>query len=151
LPPAVLSLLAGEDFPELRTLLSAGEELTSELLGAWLQPGLEIYNGYGPSEPAIGATFMRLEPSTPLPPPIGRPKPNYQAYVLDEHLNPVPAGVIGELHIGGAGAARGYLTQQELTRQRFIPAPFIPGGRLYKTGDLARRRPDGTLVFAGRV
>jgi hypothetical protein len=96
---------------------------------------------------------MKLEPGTPLPPPIGRPKPNYQAYVLDPHLNPVPAGVTGELHIGGPGVARGYLNQPELTRQRFIPDPFRPGpgARLYKTGDLARRRPDGTLEFAGRI
>ena len=150
LPPAVLSLLAGEDFPELRTLLSAGEELTSELLGAWLRPGLDIYNGYGPTEASIGATFMKLEPATPLPPPIGRPKPNYQAYVLDPYLNPVPVGVTGELHIGGAGVARGYLSQPELTRERFIPDPFR-GGRLYKTGDLVRRRPDGTIGFIGRA
>jgi amino acid adenylation domain-containing protein len=151
LPPAVLGLLAGEEFPQLRTLLSAGEELSSELLRAWLRDGLEIYNGYGPTEASIGSTFMKLEPGTPLPPPIGRPKPNYQAYVLDGHLNPVPPGVTGELHIGGAGVARGYLNQPELTAQRFIPDPFRPGGRLYKTGDLARRRPDGTLVFAGRI
>jgi amino acid adenylation domain-containing protein len=151
LPPAVLSLLTGEDFPGLRTLLSAGEELTSELLGSWLRDGLEIYNGYGPTEAAIGSTFMKLEPTTPLPPPIGRPKPNYQAYVLDEFLNPVPVGVTGELHIGGAGVARGYLHQPQLTSERFINDPFRAGGRLYKTGDLARRRPDGTLVFAGRI
>jgi AMP-binding enzyme C-terminal domain/AMP-binding enzyme/Phosphopantetheine attachment site len=96
---------------------------------------------------------MKLEPGTPLPPPIGRPKPNYQAYVLDPHLNPVPAGVTGELHIGGPGVARGYLNQPQLTRERFIPDPFRPGpgARLYKTGDLARRRPDGTLEFAGRI
>jgi amino acid adenylation domain-containing protein len=151
LPPAVLNLLTGEQFPDLRTLLSAGEELSSELLRAWLRPGLEIYNGYGPTEASIGSTFCRLDVDTPLPPPIGRPKPNYQAYVLDEHLNPVPVGVTGELHIGGAGVARGYLNRPELTRQRFIPDPFRPGQRLYKTGDLARRRPDGTIVFAGRV
>ncbi len=151
LPPAVLSLLTGEDFPGLRTLLSAGEELTSELLRHWLRDGLEVYNGYGPTEAAIGSTFMRLEPSTPLPPPIGRPKPNYQAYVLDQHLNPVPAGVTGELHIGGAGVSRGYLNRPGLTAERFIDDPFRPGGRLYKTGDLVRRRPDGTLVFAGRI
>ena len=153
LPPAVLNLLTGEHFPELRTLLSAGEELSSELLKAWLRDGLEIYNGYGPTEASIGSTFMKLEPDTPLPPPIGRPKPNYRAYVLDPHLNPVPAGVTGELHIGGPGVARGYLNQPELTRERFIPDPFrpAPGARLYKTGDLARRRPDGTLEFAGRI
>ncbi len=151
LPPAVLSLLTGEDFPGLRTLLSAGEELTSELLRHWLRDGLEFYNGYGPTECSIGSTFMKLEPSTPLPPPIGRPKPNYQAYVLDQHLNPVPVGVTGELHIGGAGVSRGYLNRPDLTAERFIDDPFRPGGRLYKTGDLARRRPDGTLVFAGRI
>ncbi len=153
LPPTVLNLLTGQQFPELRTLLSAGEELSSELLKAWLRDGLEIYNGYGPTEASIGSTFMKLEPGTPLPPPIGRPKPNYRAYVLDTHLNPVPVGVTGELHIGGPGVARGYLNRPELTRQRFIPDPFrpAPGARLYKTGDLARRRPDGTLVFAGRI
>ncbi len=151
LPPAVLSLLVGEKFPELRTLLSAGEELTSELLRSWLTDGLEIYNGYGPTECAIGSTYMRLEPTTKLPPPIGRPKPNYQAYVLDEHLNPVPVGVTGELHIGGAGVGRGYLNRPELTKERFIDDPFRPAGRLYKTGDLVRRRLDGTLVFVGRI
>jgi amino acid adenylation domain-containing protein len=151
LPPAVLNLLTGERFPSLRTLLSAGEELSGELLREWLRDGLEIYNGYGPTEAAIGSTFMKLEPATPLPPPIGRPKPNYQAYVLDTHLNPVPVGVTGELHIGGAGVARGYLKRPDLTRERFIPDPFTPGQRLYKTGDLARRRPDGTIVFAGRI
>jgi amino acid adenylation domain-containing protein len=154
LPPAVLTLLTGEEFPELRTLLSAGEELSSELLRAWQRNGggtMEFYNGYGPTEASIGSTFMKLEPSTPLPPPIGRPKPNYQAYVLDAYLNPVPVGVTGELHIGGAGVARGYLNRPELTRERFIPDPFIPGQRLYKTGDLVRRRPDGTLEFAGRI
>jgi amino acid adenylation domain-containing protein len=157
LPPAVLSLLVGEKFPDLRTLLSAGEELTSELLRSWLRDGLEIYNGYGPTECAIGSTFMKLEPTTKLPPPIGRPKPNYQAYVLDEHLNPVPVGVTGELHIGGAGVGRGYLNRPELTSERFIEDPFPRrsgengAGRLYKTGDLVRRRPDGTLVFAGRI
>jgi amino acid adenylation domain-containing protein len=153
LPPAVLTLLTGEQFPGLRTLLSAGEELSSELLRAWQRDGLEIYNGYGPTEASIGSTFMKLEPDTPVPPPIGRPKPNYQAYVLDAQLNPVPAGVIGELYIGGAGVARGYLNRPELTAERFILDPFRPGPgrRLYKTGDLARRRPDGTLVFAGRA
>jgi amino acid adenylation domain-containing protein len=152
LPPAVLNLLTGEKFPGLRTLLSAGEELTSELLRAWLSQGqLEIYNGYGPTEASIGSTFMRMDADTQLPPPIGRPKPNYQAYVLDGYLNPVPVGVIGELHIGGAGVARGYLNRPELTRERFIPDPFRPGGRLYKTGDLVRRRADGTIVFVGRA
>jgi acyl carrier protein len=87
-----------------------------------------------------------------MPPPIGFPvRPNYQAYVLDSYLNPVPVGVIGELHIGGAGVARGYLNRPELTRERFIADPFHPGRRLYKSGDLVRRRPDGSIEFAGRI
>jgi amino acid adenylation domain-containing protein len=153
LPPTVLNLLTGQEFPELRTLLSSGEELSSELLKAWLNIGADIYNGYGPTECSIGSVFMKLEPGTPLPPPIGRPKPNYRAYVLDTYLNPVPVGVTGELHIGGPGVTRGYLNRPDLTEQRFIPDSFRPGpgARLYKTGDLARRRPDGTLVFAGRI
>jgi amino acid adenylation domain-containing protein len=151
LPPTVLNLLIGQQFPDLRTLLSSGEELSSELLKAWLHIGADIYNGYGPTECSIGSVFMKLAPSTPLPPPIGRPKPNYRAYVLDPHLNPVPPGVTGELHIGGPGVSRGYLNRPDLTREKFIPDPFRTSGRLYKTGDLARRRPDGTLVFAGRI
>ncbi|MGH3411295.1 MAG: AMP-binding protein, partial [Streptosporangiaceae bacterium] len=96
--------------------------------------------------------FMPLDPGTQLPPPIGRPvRPSYQAYELDPHLNPVPVGVTGELHLGGASVARGYLNRPELTRERFIPDPFRPGQRLYKTGDLVRRRPDGTIVFLGRA
>jgi len=71
--------------------------------------------------------------------------------VLDPHLNLVPAGWTGELHIGGASVARGYLGRPQLTRERFIPDPFRPGQRLYKTGDLVRRRPDGILMFAGRM
>ena len=86
-----------------------------------------------------------------IPPPIGRPSPNYRAYILDPDLNPVPAGVTGELHIGGHGVARGYLGRPDLTAQKFIPDPFTPGRRLYKTGDLARRHPDGTITFAGRI
>jgi amino acid adenylation domain-containing protein len=153
LPPAVLSLLVGEEFPRLRTLLSAGSELSAELFHAWLRDGLELFNGYGPTEASMGATFMRMDADTQLPPPIGRPKPNYRVYVLDQYLNPVPVGVTGELHIGGAGVARGYLNRPELTRQRFIADPFAgtPGARLYKTGDLVRRRADGTIVFAGRI
>jgi amino acid adenylation domain-containing protein len=153
LPPAVLSLLVGEEFPALRTLISTGEELSSDLLRAWLRDGVEMFNGYGPTEATMGSTFARLDAGTPLPPPIGRPKPNYRVYVLDGYLNPVPVGVLGELHIGGAGVARGYLNRPELTRDRFIADPFsgVSGARLYKTGDLVRRRADGSIVFVGRA
>jgi amino acid adenylation domain-containing protein len=149
LPPAVVALLTGQSFPDLRLLLSAGEELSSELVRKWLRPGLTFYNGYGPTEAAIGAAFCEIDGSV-FPPPIGRPKPNYQAYVLDPHLNPVPVGVAGELHVGGAGVTRGYLNAPDLTARRFIDDPF-GDGRLYKTGDLVRRMPDGNLVFLGRI
>jgi acyl carrier protein len=92
---------------------------------------------------------MVVDGST-FPPPIGRPMPNYRAYVLDDNLNPVPVGVVGELHLGGAGVTRGYLNQPELTAARFIPDPFMPGTRMYKTGDLVKRLADGNILFLGR-
>jgi amino acid adenylation domain-containing protein len=152
LPPAVLDLLPAGEYPDLRVLMAGGEELPAEVVRRWIRPGLRLVNAYGPTETTVNATYGELDAATPMPPPIGRPAgPNYQAYVLDRHLNPVPAGVSGELHIGGASVARGYLNRPDLTRQRFIPDPFTPGQRLYKTGDLARRRPDGTIVFCGRI
>jgi amino acid adenylation domain-containing protein len=151
LPSAVLSLLADEQFPSLRVLMTGGEELPSEVARQWLRPGLRFVNAYGPTEATVIATWHELD-GTVYPPPIGRPNwPNYQVYVLDEHLNPVPPGVTGELHVGGAGVARGYLNRPELTQERFIPDPFRSGGRLYKTGDLVRWRPDGTIAFVGRA
>ncbi len=151
LTPSVVSLLGGEQFPQLRVLMCGGEELPSDLVGQWLRPGLRFVNDYGPTETTITALFCELDKQLPLPPPIGSPAPNYRAYVLDEYLNPVPPGVTGELHLGGAGVARGYLNRPGLTAARFITDPFVPGGRLYKTGDLVYRRPDGTIVYAGRT
>jgi amino acid adenylation domain-containing protein len=150
LTPSVLRLLAAEQFPGLRALVSGGEELPAGLARAFLRPGLRFYNTYGPTEAAVVTTYTLLDTGQ-APPPIGRPLPNYRAYVLDADLNPVPVGVTGELHIGGAGVARGYLGRAELTRTRFIPDPFAPGQRLYKSGDLVRRRADGAIVFLGRA
>ncbi len=149
LPPAVVNLLSGQEFPGLRFVMSAGEALSSELVHAWVRPGLRFFNGYGPTEDTVIATFAELDGAV-LPPPIGLPVANAQAYVLDKNLNPVPVGVVGELHMGGAGVTRGYLNAPELTEQRYIPDPFGEG-RLYKTGDLVRRLPDGNIVYLGRM
>jgi amino acid adenylation domain-containing protein len=152
LPTAVLDLLPAGRYPDLRVLSVGGEQLPAEMVRRWIGPGLRLVNGYGPTEATSIAVIADLDSATPMPPPIGFPvRPNYRAYVLDEHLNPVPVGVFGELHLGGAGLARGYLNRPELTRERFIADPFVPGERLYKSGDLVRRRLDGSLEFAGRI
>ncbi|HEV2643858.1 MAG TPA: condensation domain-containing protein, partial [Candidatus Elarobacter sp.] len=96
------------------------------------------------------ATLHECDPRVDADPPIGRPIDNVRIYLLDERGEPVPAGVPGELHVGGAGVARGYLNRPELTAERFIQSPFVVGDRLYKTGDLARYLPDGTVEFLGR-
>ncbi|HEU5269930.1 MAG TPA: amino acid adenylation domain-containing protein, partial [Jatrophihabitans sp.] len=152
LTPTVAALLAAEPLPRLRTLVFGGEALPVELVRAWLRPGLRIINVYGPTETTMVATYAELTSAEDTV-PIGRPMPNCQVYVLDPALNPVPAGVVGELYIGGAGVGRGYVNRPELTGRRFIPDPFSgrAGARLYKTGDLVRRRSDGQLVFVGRI
>jgi amino acid adenylation domain-containing protein len=152
LPPAMAGLLIGEQFPGLRILLVAGEEMPAHLVTGLLRPGLRLGNAYGPTEDTVLATIAELD-GTVLPPPIGLPVVNTQAYVLDARLNPVPVGVIGELHLGGSGLARGYLNAPELTGQRFVRNPFDdrPGARLYKTGDMVRRLLDGDIVFVGRT
>jgi amino acid adenylation domain-containing protein len=152
LSPSVLNLLVEQDFPDLRVLFSVGEELRTELASRWLRPGLRLCNGYGPTETTVLAAFTEVD-ATLMPPPIGRPPANYQAYVLDSWLNPVPIGVVGQLYVGGAGVARGYLNRPELTAERFIEDPFgaDAGARLYQTGDLVKRLPDGNLMFVGRA
>jgi amino acid adenylation domain-containing protein len=115
-----------------------------------------LINAYGVSEATIDSSYFEsatVNLSVDRLVPIGRPFANTQIYILDSHLQPVPIGVAGELHIGGAGVARSYLNQPKLTEQKFIPNSFSnePGDRLYKTGDLGRYLPDGTIEFLGRV
>jgi amino acid adenylation domain-containing protein len=131
-------------------VLIGGEAVPRELADRLLGHGGSVWNMYGPTETTVWSSVHRLEPGGPVL--IGRPIANTQLYVLDRSLSPVPAGVTGELFIGGAGVAHGYLGRPELTAERFVPDPFAsPGGRLYRTGDLCRFRADGALEFLGRA
>ena len=118
-------------------------------------PHSRLINLYGASEASDDTTWYdtSLAPSELSRVPIGRPIANTQVYVLDQHLQPVPIGIPGELYVGGAGLTRGYLNRPELTAERFIPHPFShePGARLYKTGDVVRYRPDGNIEYLGRL
>jgi non-ribosomal peptide synthase protein (TIGR01720 family) len=121
-----------------------------------LSPDCMVLNHYGPTEATVGATTNRLsgEDAAPLSDtvPLGRPLANVRAYVLDQRLRPAPIGAPGELHIGGAGLARGYINRADATAEKFIPSPFSSDGeRLYKTGDLARYLGDGRIEFLGRT
>ncbi len=153
LPPACLYGLEDlESLGPVETLIVAGETPTSALINA-LATNIEVFNAYGPTEGTVCASAWRapkgLEASTIL---IGRPIANTRIYLLDAHAQPVPLGAVGELYIGGAGVARGYLNQPELTAERFLDDPFSPlaGARMYRSGDLARYLPDGNLEFLGR-
>jgi len=136
----------------LRTVVLAGEAPSATLVKAF-GPQTAVFNAYGPTETTVWATTW-LRPAGFDDPvvPIGRPIANARIYVLDDHRRPVPVGAVGEIYIGGAGVARGYLDQPELTAARFFEDPFAgdAGGRLYRTGDLARYRADGNLEFLGR-
>jgi amino acid adenylation domain-containing protein len=144
--------------PGLVRVNLAGEPVSRALVEALYAAGAgEVYNLYGPSETTTYSTVAHLASGESGEPGIGRPIANTRAYVLDRHLQPVPIGIPGELYLGGAGVARGYLGRPALTAERFVPDPFgpsagaEPGGRLYRTGDMARWRPDGTLEFLGRL
>ncbi|MGV9349087.1 amino acid adenylation domain-containing protein [Streptomyces spiralis] len=149
LPPAVL-LGTGFDSAAGVTLVTAGEACTREVAEA-ARPFGRVINAYGPTESTVCATMHRLD-SAESPVPIGRPLANTRVYLLDSLLNPVPAGVAGELYIAGAGLARGYLKRPGLTADRFVANPFgAPGERMYRTGDVACWSADGELVFLGRA
>jgi amino acid adenylation domain-containing protein/non-ribosomal peptide synthase protein (TIGR01720 family) len=134
-----------------RKVLCGGEALPADLAARLIEGAGHVWNLYGPTETTIWSAANRLDPDHPAP-WLGRPIANTALYVLDGHLEPVPVGVVGELHIGGAGLARGYHRRPGLTADRFVPDPFSSTGeRLYRTGDLARWRADGALDYAGRA
>ncbi len=133
-------------------ILSGGEALSRMLADSLLDGNKELWNLYGPTETTIWSMVHRIEDNNATV-PIGRPIMNTEVYILNNSLQPVPIGVKGELFVGGAGVARGYLGRPNLTAQRFICDPFSerPGARLYRTGDLARYQSDGTIEVFGRL
>lgn len=147
----------------VRLVIAGSDKVLKKHLATWKQhavgKNIPVYCGYGPTETTITATLYKGQDTTQGLTDsvfIGQPLADTQTYVLDAHLQPVPIGVPGELHIAGMGLARGYLYQPELTEEKFIPNPFSAldahtSARLYKTGDLVRYLPDGNIEFLGRV
>jgi enterobactin synthetase component F len=132
--------------------LVGGEPLSAELAARLKGRAARVTQFYGPTETTIWSTAFELDQIGADPPPIGRPIVNTQVYVLDQDRQPVPTGAIGELYIGGAGVAKGYLLRPKLTEERFLANPFAgDGSRMYRTGDLARWSDDGLLEFIGRT
>jgi myxalamid-type nonribosomal peptide synthetase MxaA len=150
-PSALLALPPG-DFPDLRLVLVGGEAPSPELIARWSKDRIFI-NAYGPTETTVNASMVSCGNGAPSDPTL-RPAANKQLHVLDDHMEPLPAGVPGELYIGGAGLARGYHGRPDLTAERFLPDPFgLPGssGVLYRTGDRAMRLADGRIRVLGRT
>src|SRR5262249_22505755 len=158
--PSLYSLLLDQSAPlhlaSLKNVIVAGEACPPRLIDRHFQlvAPPTLFNEYGPTEGTVWCSVQEFQiGEAKETAPIGRPISNIQIYVLDSHQNLVPIGTPGELHIGGAGLARGYLDRADLTAEKFIPHAFsdLPGERLYKTGDLVRFVKDGTIEFLGRV
>ena len=152
-----MMLEAPTAFLGLRQFLVGGEPMPPQAAAIALRtlPGIRLINGYGPTEAAVytcchTVTAKDVEGVSSIP--IGKPIANTTVYILDEHMQPVPPGLPGELYIGGDGLARGYRNRPELTAQAFVPDPFsaVPGARLYRSGDIVRWREDGAIEFLGR-
>ncbi|HZF13194.1 MAG TPA: amino acid adenylation domain-containing protein, partial [Thermoanaerobaculia bacterium] len=157
-PSAMTELVRAGALPAgVRTVNLAGEPLKGSLAEALYAAGVSrVFNLYGPSEDTTYSTFERVERGSRREPTIGRPIAGTRVRLLDPEGEPVPVGVPGELHLGGAGLARGYLGRPELTAERFVPDLLgnpggAPGERLYRTGDLARHLPDGRIEYLGRL
>jgi amino acid adenylation domain-containing protein/thioester reductase-like protein len=150
--PSRIGMLLGnhsEALQHLSEILIGGEALPQVVLEKLQKiTHAKLFNMYGPTETTVWSTIMELTDTRVL---IGKPINNTQIYVLDQHKQPVPCGIIGELYISGDGLARGYLNQPELTAEKFLANPFVSGAKMYHTGDLARWLPDGNLEFLGRI
>ena len=150
--PTLLAMMEGE-LPTIRILIVGGEACSRDLVRRWCQPDRRMFNTYGPTEATVIATWTECDPERAVT--IGEPLPGYTAFVMDAAGQPVPHGETGELYLGGAGLARGYVGRDDLTRERFVFIKLAESGdvptRLYRTGDLARWTDDGQLEFLGRA
>ncbi|HET8773600.1 MAG TPA: amino acid adenylation domain-containing protein, partial [Thermoanaerobaculia bacterium] len=151
LPVGVAALCEARDLPALSHLIVGGDVCPPALVERW-QGKARFFNAYGPTETSVCASVHECDGTDARVVPIGKPFASARIYILDAHRELVPVGVEGEIYIGGAGVARGYLGRPELTAERFVDDPFTPGpsDRMYRTGDLGRWLPDGTIAFAGR-
>ncbi|MEM8718482.1 MAG: amino acid adenylation domain-containing protein [Cyanobacteria bacterium P01_G01_bin.39] len=156
--PSALATLPAAELPDLKMVLVGGEAPSAELINQWSENRLFI-NAYGPTEVTVNASMVSCGNGNPVEPTIA-PSANKKLYICDRHLQLVPVGVVGELHIAGVGLARGYLNRPDLTAEKFIPNPFLSRGefgsnfssaQLYKTGDLAYYLPDGRIQLLGRI
>ncbi|TKJ54752.1 non-ribosomal peptide synthetase, partial [Pseudomonas sp. CFBP13506] len=137
----------------LKRIVCSGEALAVDIQQQVFAklPNAGLYNLYGPTEAAIDVTHWTCMDEGRDSVPIGQPIANLATYILDSSLEPLPAGVTGELYLAGVGLARGYHQRPSLTAERFVASPFVAGERLYRTGDLARYRTDGVIEYAGRI
>jgi amino acid adenylation domain-containing protein/non-ribosomal peptide synthase protein (TIGR01720 family) len=152
--PVLLEALPPEDYPELEQIFSGADRCPPQVAARW-SAGRRFSNDYGPTEATIYC-LIHTGPGGPQGPPLGRPIAGARVYVLDRRLRPVPSGAPGEILLGGLPLARGYLDRPGLTAERFIPHPFAGldgrrGERLYRSGDLGRFLPDGSVEFVGRI
>jgi amino acid adenylation domain-containing protein len=145
-----LNQLPLESLKSVKLFISGGDVLKGEYIGNLLKTGI-VYNTYGPTETTVCAAYHRCEQCTSVSEPIGKPIRNYNIYITDHHGNLNPIGVPGELYIAGAGLARGYLNNPQLTMQTFTPHPFIKNTRIYRSGDQARWLPNGEIAYLGRL
>lgn len=159
-PSMLRAFLADEGAPRcstLRDVMASGEALPPDLVASFYRmlPGARLHNLYGPTECAVDVSYWPCPPSTrpPAVVPIGRPVANTELYVLDARGEPCPIGVAGELYLAGVQVGLGYHRRPALTAEKFVADPFAraPGGRMYRTGDRARWRPDGTVEYLGRL
>ncbi|ACC81680.1 Pls/PosA family non-ribosomal peptide synthetase [Nostoc punctiforme] len=141
-----------KDIPAIHTLIVGGEACSQDLVKRWSHSGRRMLNTYGPTETTITALWTELVPDKAVT--IGKPLPDYSVYILDEHLQEVPLGEIGEICIGGIGVTQGYVNLPEQTASKFVTNPFEQshkGEKIYRSGDLGRVTPDGEIEFLGRI